>query len=90
MAPQFLCLAQQSAKVGQVTCHRARGTGLHQDVAERRGLGRARHHGQPARVRRQPAQQLVAGAAADDVHGVDRTAGKPLGVHERAAVGQGQ
>ncbi|MER6038092.1 hypothetical protein ABT133_29990 [Streptomyces sp. NPDC001835] len=36
------------------------------------------------------AQQRVAGAAADDVHDVDRTAGHPLRVLDGPAVGEGR
>ena len=66
------------------------GPGLDEDVAERRRLGRARHHRQPAGVGGELAQQRVAGAAADDVHDVDGVAGQPLRVRHRPRGGPGR
>lgn len=81
---------QQHAHPVQVGGAAAERPGLHQDVAQGRGLGRAGYHRQPAGVSGELEQQFVAYSAADHVHGADRPAGQFLHLADGPAVGQGQ
>src|SRR5580698_6726559 len=69
-APQPAAGPDQTAEPGQVSRSNPQRARLNQDVADRRRLDRPGHHGQPAGVGGELAQQLVPGAAADQVHGV--------------------
>src|SRR5262245_38890443 len=67
VAPDLLSLPQHAPQCREASVEHARGARLDKDVAERGGLDRAGQHRFAAGVGGQLAQQLVAGAAADDV-----------------------
>src|SRR6188472_758466 len=73
VAPDVLRRADQVAQRLQAALDGARRTRLDQDVPERRRLDRSGQDGQPRGVRGQPAEQLVPGAATDEVDAVDAT-----------------
>ena len=80
--PQPAAGPDQGAKPGQVSRRNPQRARLNQDVADRRRLDRPGHHGQPAGVGGELAQQLVPGAAADQVHGVGVPARQLLNVQQ--------
>src|SRR6188768_404429 len=80
VAHDLLSLPQQGPQRREVSADCPGRAGLHEDVAERGRLDRTGQHGQPAGVRGELAEQLVAGATTDDVHRVDVPAGQLLGL----------
>jgi predicted ABC-type sugar transport system permease subunit len=64
--------------------------GLHQDVAERGGLYRSGQNRPSGGIRGQLAQELVAGAATDDMDDLDLAVGHGFDLVEHQAAGTGQ
>src|SRR5205085_7756336 len=89
VAGELLGVGDEPAHRGPVA-EDAVGARLDEYVAQRGALGGPRHARQPAGVRRELAQQGAPGAAADDVHDVDRAVGEAGGVLDGAAVGEGE